>query len=63
MMRRDARAPFGERSGLVDHERVDFFEDLERFGIFHQHASERAASGADHDGHGRCESQARKGRR
>ncbi len=39
----------GERAGLVDDNRVDGGEALQRRGIAHQHAGLRAAPGGDHD--------------
>src|SRR5437763_1073317 len=47
----DFRLAFGERPGLVDHERVDPLHALERFGVLDQHAGPRAAADADHDRH------------
>ena len=32
------RLALGERAGLVDHHRVDFFQNFERFGVLDQHA-------------------------
>ena len=32
------RAALGQRAGLVDHQRVDLFEALQRFGVLDQHA-------------------------
>ena len=49
----DLRLAFGQRAGLVDHERVDLLEPLQRFGILDQHAGLRAAPDADHDRHRR----------
>ena len=43
----------GQRSGLVDHEGVDFLHQLERFSVLHEHPGARAAAGADHDRHRR----------
>src|SRR3954469_12151297 len=42
---------FGERAGLVDHQRVDLFQALERFGITDEHARLGTPAGADHDRH------------
>ena len=42
-----------ERARLVHDERGDFLQPFERLGVFHEHAFLRAASDADHDGHGR----------
>ncbi len=47
------RLAFGQRARLVDHQRVDLFHALERFGILDQHAGLGAASDADHDRHRR----------
>ena len=47
------RPAFGQRSGLIDNERVDFSESFECLGVFHEHTFPRAASHADHDRH-RC---------
>ena len=49
--RDDLRLAFGQRSRLVDHQRVDLFHALQRFGVLDQHAGLRAASDADHDRH------------
>jgi hypothetical protein len=49
--------PDGERAGLVDHQRVDLLEPLERLGLAHQDAGGRAAADADHDRHRRCEAE------
>ena len=51
--RDDLRLAFGERAGLVDHQRVDLFHALERLGVLDQHAQLRAAADADHDRHRR----------
>ena len=51
------RLAFGERAGLVDHERVDLLHALERFGVPDQHARLRAAPDADHDRHRRREAE------
>ena len=48
-----AGLPFGQRAGLVDHQRIDLLHALERLGILDQHARLRAAADADHDRH-RC---------
>ena len=45
--------PFGQRAGLVDDQRVDLLEPLERLGVPDQHAAVGAAAGADHDRHRR----------
>ena len=46
---------FGQRAGLVDDERVDLLEALQRLGVLDQHAGLRAAPDADHDRHRRGE--------
>ena len=45
------RPALGQRSGLVDHERVDLFHALQRLGILDQYASLCAPADAHHDGH------------
>src|ERR1039458_1589906 len=52
-----SRLAFGERSGLVDDERVDFFQNLQSFGILDEHPGARAPAYADHDRHRSCEAQ------
>ena len=47
----------GQRAGLVDHQRVDLGEALERLGVLDQHARLGAAPGADHDRHRRREAE------
>ena len=51
------RLAFGQRAGLVDHQRVDLFHPLQRLGILDQHAGLRAAADADHDRHRRGEAE------
>ena len=51
--RHDLRLAFGQRAGLVDHQRVDLLHALERLGVLDQHALLRAAADADHDRHRR----------
>ena len=51
--RHDLRLAFGERAGLVDHQRVDLLHALQRLGVLDQHAVLRAAADADHDRHRR----------
>ena len=51
----DGRLAFGQRAGLVDHQRIDLLHALERFGVADQHAGLRAAPDADHDRHRRRE--------
>ena len=46
-----------QRPGLVDDERVDALEGLERFGVADQDAGVRAPAGADHDRHRRREAE------
>ena len=53
----ELRLAFGQRSGFVDDEGVDFFQNLQRFGILDEHAGACAAADADHDRHGSGESQ------
>ena len=48
-----ARLAFGQRAGLVDDQRVDRLQPLQRFGILDQHAGHGAFADSDHDGH-RC---------
>jgi hypothetical protein len=52
-----ARFPFGERSGLVEEQRIDLRQPLERLGAPHQHADRRALADPDHDCHGRRQSE------
>ncbi len=49
------RPSFRQRPRLVDDERVDFLEALERFRVPDQHAGAGAATHADHDRHRRRE--------
>src|SRR5271163_1185770 len=49
-----SRSSFGQGAGLVDDERIDLFESLQRFGVLDQHARPRAAADAYHDRHRRC---------
>ena len=51
----EAGLALGERAGLVDHERVDLLQHLERLGVLDQDAGRGAAAGADHDRHRRGE--------
>ena len=51
--RDDARLALGQRAGLVDDQRVDLLQPLQRFGVLDQHARLRAAADADHDRHRR----------
>jgi hypothetical protein len=44
-----------EGAGFIHHEGGDFLQPFERFGILHEDAILRAASDADHDGHGSCQ--------
>ena len=57
MLAASLESSFGERAGLVDDQRVDAAEELERFGVLDQHAGSGALAGADHDRHRRCEAQ------
>ena len=53
----EAGFALGQRARFIhDHGRY-FFEPLDGFGIFHEHAGLRAASDADHDRHGRGEAE------
>ena len=49
----DFRLPFREGARFVEHERVDLLKGFERFGILEENSGLGAASGADHDCHGR----------
>ena len=51
------RLALGEGPGLVDQQRIDALEPLQRLGAFHEHARLRAAPGADHDRHRRRQPQ------
>ena len=51
--RDDLRLAFGQRAGLVDHQRVDLLHALQRFGVLDENAGLRAAPDADHDRHRR----------
>ena len=53
----DLRPAFGQRAGLVDHQRVDLLHAFERLGVADQHAGLRAAADADHDRHRRRKSE------
>ena len=55
--RDDARPAFGQRAGLVDHERIDLLQALQRLGRADQHAGARALADADHDRHRRREAE------
>ena len=55
--RDEARLALGQRARLVDDERVDLLERLERLGVLDEHARRRAAAGADHDRHRRREAE------
>ncbi len=48
-----ARLAFGQRAGLVHHQRVDFLETLQRLGVLDQDSHARAAAHAHHDRHRR----------
>ena len=49
--RDDLRLAFGQRTGLVDHQRVDLLHALQGFRVLDQNAGLRTASDADHDRH------------
>ena len=53
----NARLALGERSGLVDEERRDLRERLERVGVLDQDTGVRARSGRDEDRHRRREAE------
>ena len=50
---RQDRSSLGQGARLVDHNRADALECLERLGIFDEYTDAGATSGADHDGHRR----------
>ena len=54
---RRAAASLRSRAGLVDDQRVDPLEDLERLGILHEDASAGAPARAHHDRHRRGQAQ------
>ena len=47
----------GERSGLVDHHRINLLEGFQCFGALDQYAVLRAFAGSNHDRHRRCQAQ------
>ena len=49
--------PLSQGARLVDHDRIDHCEGLQRLGVLDQHANLRAASGGCGDGYGRSEAQ------
>jgi hypothetical protein len=51
------RPALGQRAGLVDHEGVDPFQPLQRFGIADQNSRPRATADPDHDRHRRGEAE------
>ena len=51
--RHQPRLAFGQRAGLVDDERVDLAQHLDRLGVPEQHAQRRALARRDHDRHRR----------
>ncbi len=55
--RRHRRLAFGQRAGLVDHQRIDLLHALQRLGVLDQDAGLRAAPDADHDRHRRREAE------
>ena len=55
--RGDRRPAFGQRAGLVDDQRVDLLQPLQRLGVLDQHAGLGAAADADHDRHRRGEAE------
>ena len=50
-----SRFAFGQRPGLVDHQRVDLLHSLERLGVLDQNAGGRSLADTDHDRHRRRE--------
>src|ERR1700721_3055375 len=48
---------FRKRSSFIDNKGIDFFQNLEGFGILNQNAGAGAAAYTDHNGHGSRESQ------
>ena len=48
-----ARPAFGQRAGLVENERIDALQTLQRLGRADQHAGARALADPDHDRHRR----------
>ena len=54
---RDTRAALGERAGLVDDQRRDARQGLERLGVPDQHAGRGSPADADHDRHRRREAE------
>ena len=55
--RRDLGLALGQRAGLVDDQRVDLLQPLQRLGVLDQHAQPGAAADADHDRHRRGQAQ------
>ena len=55
--RRELRLALGERAGLVHHQRVNLFQNLQGLGVLDEHTGSGAAAGSDHDGHRRRQSQ------
>ena len=53
--RRERRLALGQGARLVDDERVDLLQRLQGLGVLDQHTGGGAATGADHDRHGRRE--------
>ena len=53
----DGRVAHGQRAGLVDHQRVDLLQPLQRLGVADQDAGGGAAADADHDRHRRGQAQ------
>ena len=51
------RFAYGERSGFIDDEGVNFFQKFESLGVFDEHSGAGSAAYADHDGHGGGESE------
>ena len=49
----EGRPALGQRAGLVDDQRVDLAQVLDRRGVAEQHALRRCVAGGDHDRHRR----------
>ena len=48
---------FGQRAGLVHHQRIHFFHHFQRFGVLYEYTRRCALARAHHDGHGRRQAQ------
>ena len=49
--------PFGQRAGLIDHDRIDLLQRFQHFGVLDENALLRSSANADHDRHRRGEAQ------